>query len=66
MHGSVIYAGDVVQTRQNDSDQNVENRQVWTIRKKTLTGKLILESVDQKGLTTSVDADYAADKLALS
>lgn len=64
--GAVIYAGDVVQTRQNDSDQNVENRQVWTVRKKTLTGKLLLESVDQKGLTTTVDADYAADRLALA
>ncbi|PPG03368.1 hypothetical protein C5E06_13340 [Pseudoclavibacter sp. RFBI5] len=64
--GSVIYAGDVVQTRQNDSDQNVENNQVWTVRKKTLTWKLLLESVDQKGLTTTVDADYATDKLALA
>ncbi|PPG30780.1 hypothetical protein C5E10_11630 [Pseudoclavibacter sp. RFBG4] len=61
--GSVIYAGDVVQTRQNDSEQNVENRQVWTVRKKTPTGKLLLESVDQKGLTTMVNA---ADKLALA
>ena len=64
--GSVIYAGDVVQTRQNDSDQNVENRQVWTVRKKTLTGQLLLESVDQKGLTATVDADYAGSKLALA
>lgn len=47
--GSDIYAGDFVQPRPNDSDQNVENRQVWTVRKKTLTGKLFLESVDQMG-----------------
>lgn len=64
--GVLIRRGDLVQTRQNDSKLDVENRQTWTVRRKTLSGHLVLESTDQKGLLRTISPEYAASKLTLA
>lgn len=64
--GVDIRPGDLVQTRQNDSKFDVENRQVWTVRRSSLLGNLLLESVDQTGLVRTISTEYAASKLTLA
>lgn len=61
----VIYAGDVVQTRKNDSKSDVENRALWTVDQ-VKDGKVTLESVDQPGVRRVVDADYFARHVHLA
>lgn len=57
--GQAAYVGDVVQTRRNDKQRGVENRQVWTIANvNDATNQVALASVEDPGVTRHVDADY--------
>jgi hypothetical protein len=69
--GQVAYAGDIIQTRRNDRDHDVENRQQWTISKisKDWKGAVVsarLVSVEDPGMIRTVDVDYLADHAHLS
>ncbi|WP_374976653.1 AAA family ATPase [Microbacterium trichothecenolyticum] len=60
-----LLEGDVVQTRRNDRETDVENRAVWTIRHITPTG-LELASTSDSGDSRTVTLDYAARHVHLA
>jgi ATP-dependent exoDNAse (exonuclease V), alpha subunit - helicase superfamily I member len=63
--GQAIFAGDVVQTRRNDTRTDVQNRQNWVV--KTITSEhVILASVSDSADLRKVTHDYASSHLHLA
>lgn len=60
-----LLEGDMVQTRRNDRQANVENRALWTIRRITSDG-LELSSLGDSVDTRTVTAEYAAEFVHLA
>ena len=60
-----ILEGDVVQTRRNDRNSDVENRAIWTVRQITALG-LDLVSVTDSAEARNVSHDYAASHVHLA
>jgi len=65
-HGQALLVGDVVQTRRNDSNADVANRDLWTITGVDRAGRLRLESTSRAGETRIVDAEYVAESVHLA
>lgn len=60
----LLYAGDVVQTRRNDTVSGVENRQSWIV--KTISDRdLVLVSVSDSSILRKVSHEYASSHLHL-
>lgn len=53
-----LYVGDVVQTRRNDTDSDVANRDLWTVAGVDRVGRVKLSSVARAGEIRIVDAEY--------
>lgn len=65
--GQSGYVGDVIQTRRNDTTQDVENRQLWTIGQISKNGTTVqLVSVDDPGVTREVSTGYLAEHAHLA
>lgn len=60
-----LLEGDIVQTRRNDRQSDVENRALWTIRHIT-TDRLELTSLGDSADTRTVTAEYAAEFVHLA
>ncbi|MDL9978606.1 MobF family relaxase [Microbacterium candidum] len=60
-----LLEGDVVQTRLNDRNADVENRALWTIRR-ILPDALELASISDSGDLRQVSLDYAASHVHLA
>ena len=65
-HEQAVHVGDVVQTRKNDRDLQVENRALWTIAKIHRDGSLTLRAAGDSGDVRKIDAEYAATHLHLA
>lgn len=61
-----ILVGDIVQTRRNDRDSDVENRALWTVAAIRPDGSVHLVSIGDSGDTRDVTADYLADHVHLA
>ncbi|PZO60212.1 MAG: hypothetical protein DI639_05405 [Leifsonia xyli] len=64
-HEQAVHVGDVVQTRKNDRDLDVENRALWTVAKIHRDGSLTMRAAGDSGDVRKIDADYAAKHLHL-
>ncbi|MBP2437910.1 AAA family ATPase [Microbacterium amylolyticum] len=64
--GQVAYTGDIVQTRRNDQNAGVENRQVWTISDINDSGTVTLTSIEDAGMTRQVDTAYLSEHAHLA
>lgn len=62
---SDLYAGDLVQTRRNDTGLGVANRDLWTVREVRDTG-LLLESAAVPGQLRTVPHDYVTEHVQLA
>lgn len=60
-----LLEGDIVQTRRNDRDANVENRALWRIRRIHVTG-IDLASLADSADTRTISHEYAADHVHLA
>ena len=60
-----LLEGDIVQTRRNDRQSDVENRAIWILRRVTATG-LELASVTDSADRRIVSHDYAAEHVHLA
>ena len=64
-HGQYLLAGDVVQTRRNDTENDVDNRATWTV-----TGichdRIELASITDSGDRRAITHDYAAEHVHLA
>lgn len=65
MYEQRILEGDVVQTRRNDRDADVENRALWTVRR-IHADRIELASITDSADMRTVSADYAADHIHLA
>ncbi|GAA4163459.1 hypothetical protein GCM10022286_23960 [Gryllotalpicola daejeonensis] len=62
--GQPIFAGDIVQTRRNNTAAAVQNRQTWTVKSIT-ADSVILASVSDSTELRRISHDYAASHLHL-
>ncbi|HWU45685.1 MAG TPA: AAA family ATPase, partial [Humibacter sp.] len=62
--GQAIFAGDIVQTRRNDSTTDVQNRQNWVVKKVT-SEHVILASTSDSSDLRKITHDYASSHLHL-
>ncbi|MDN4597629.1 AAA family ATPase [Leifsonia virtsii] len=62
--GQTIFVGDVVQTRRNDHESGVENRQGWFVHNITETHLTLVSTTDSSNLRR-VTTDYASSHLHL-
>lgn len=63
--GQVIFVGDVVQTRRNDSASDVQNRQNWIVKTISKDHAILAASTDTTDLR-KVSLDYAAAHIHLA
>ncbi|MFE4949823.1 AAA family ATPase [Leifsonia sp. NPDC056665] len=63
-NGQSIVEGDIVQTRRNDADSGVDNRQSWTVKRITID-HVILESVGDAADLRKVTISYASEHVHL-
>lgn len=63
--GQVVYQGDVVQTRRNDTVSGVENRQTWTVHTVT-ADSVVLASTDDPGVRRTVELSYMSEHAHLA
>ena len=61
-----LHVGDVVQTRKNDSNADVENRAVWTVAAVEDNGDVTLRASGDSVDTRTVTAEYAAEHVHLA
>ncbi|MFZ4842997.1 AAA family ATPase [Mycetocola saprophilus] len=64
--GQLLYGGDLVQTRRNNSEFDVENRGLWRIAHTDPSGDVVLENATTPGDYRRVDSDYARDHIHLA
>ncbi|WP_428932631.1 AAA family ATPase [Microbacterium sp. YY-01] len=70
-NGQVAYVGDVIQTRRNDRNMNVENRQQWVVQSISAgqdgaSSSITLVSLEDSGVSRVVDDFYLAEHSHLS
>ncbi|MFJ8896780.1 AAA family ATPase [Leifsonia sp. NPDC102414] len=65
-NGQPVYAGETVQTRRNDTDTGVNNRDLWTVEAIQSDGTVRLASMATSGLTRTVSSEYFADHAHLA
>jgi len=63
--GQVIFVGDIVQTRRNDSASDVQNRQNWIVKTISKDHAILAASTDTTDLR-KVSLDYAASHIHLA
>jgi hypothetical protein len=63
--GQRLLAGDIVQTRRNDTGLGVDNRALWILTRITRDG-VRLASITDSGDIRTVDNDYAAEHIHLA
>lgn len=61
-----IHPGDVVQTRRNDRNTNVENRALWRVRGADVDGRVELENLHTPGDLRWVDQEYVREHVHLA
>lgn len=64
--GQPLYVGDLVQTRRNSTDLDVENRQNWQVRRIRRDGRVDLVSADRQMRRRTLDADYVSRDVHLA
>ncbi len=65
-NGQAVYVGETVQTRRNDAETGVNNRDLWTVDAINADGSIRLGSLATNGVTRTVPADYFADHAHLA
>jgi exodeoxyribonuclease V alpha subunit len=63
--GQVVYQGDIVQTRRNDTVSGVENRQTWTVHT-VKADSVVLASTDDPGVHRTVELSYMSEHAHLA
>lgn len=64
-HGQYLLAGDIVQTRRNDTDTGVDNRATWTVAG-IRAGYIELASISDSGDRRTISDAYAAEQVHLA